>query len=653
MDWDAIKQVNKTKYENDADWLATQRATITETDEDKIKSALADKIKSAAATAADSRSVLTCGLYFQKNNHYRTELSILNGWAFNASKGKISHKWVNSQKVDQKPYDDLFIDFQAEMTDSYNTDDKGINGKKIKLLNDADIDILGSGQFNGYEHANQDKWNYGYTESEYPLTDASNSLSMPKDVLFYPKYEYRVHVPINIDIEYPVRKQKDPPDPLLAMIEMEPIKKTHTYDTRDKNGQDLKVNGGRHNMSTVRQIIINVNVDNYKNAENSRPIVFFYEGPEIPEKKDLEKDRVPASYDAAGNYIGPRKHLPVILNLHEDFRGILFAPNNPVVVNGNGHQFEGFVVAKYFTQLTPESSFVKMYKEPNEKDPNGDEFLNKAEFKKEFPKIIDEVREEFPKETINNFDIDSAVEKEDFNVEDFVKSIVPHDSESETSTDGDESLLDEIVETLTGDENSTATEEPAKPKTIYERVLEEINKLPKYYKVTEEIVKYDTTSKPGGDKDCGYTYENSTTEKYTYTYEVDSTEGTSTKTLSLDRLVMKTEVNTMFVDEVGNVQYTGEFSGGRFDAGTFGDSSVSEDERETRYLPNDPDEGYRFNDDLKPLGSALFNVSSQKYNSFGLVHLVNYTYLFKTEKGTASTASTDVFYTSARAKHID
>ena len=75
----------------------------------------------------------------------------------------------------------------------------------------------------------------------------------------------------------------------------------------------------------VRQVIINVNVDN--TSDNARPIVLFYDGP---------------AYDES---------LPVIFNLNADFKGILFAPNSPVVINGNGHKLQGFVVAESYVQL--------------------------------------------------------------------------------------------------------------------------------------------------------------------------------------------------------------------------------------------------------------------------------------------------------------
>ncbi len=94
---------------------------------------------------------------------------------------------------------------------------------------------------------------------------------------------------------------KDTTDPLYVRIESEPP------------------------GEPVRQVIINVNVDN--TSDNARPIVLFYDGPEYDES------------------------LPVILNLNADFKGVLFAPNSPVVINGNNHKLQGFVVAESYVQL--------------------------------------------------------------------------------------------------------------------------------------------------------------------------------------------------------------------------------------------------------------------------------------------------------------
>lgn len=78
--------------------------------------------------------------------------------------------------------------------------------------------------------------------------------------------------------------------------------------------------------NSARQLIINVNVSNI-NEFDYRPIVLIYKGAENGD-----------SY-------------PVILNLNADFRGILYAPNSSVAINGNEKVFQGFVIAKNYVEL--------------------------------------------------------------------------------------------------------------------------------------------------------------------------------------------------------------------------------------------------------------------------------------------------------------
>lgn len=92
----------------------------------------------------------------------------------------------------------------------------------------------------------------------------------------------------------------------------------------------------------LRQIIIKINVSNTDDSE--RPLVFFYEG-------DIYKNS-----------------FPVIVNLNADFRGVLYAPNSPVVVIGNGHSFEGFIIAQSYFQLMTEDELDKDYYKPIEDD---------------------------------------------------------------------------------------------------------------------------------------------------------------------------------------------------------------------------------------------------------------------------------------------
>lgn len=89
-----------------------------------------------------------------------------------------------------------------------------------------------------------------------------------------------------------------------------------------------------------QQLIININRSNM-NEFSDRPIIFIYEEPE--------------------NY----NHYPVILNLNADFRGILYAPNNPVVINGNERDFEGFVIAESYVEFMPDDDAYYNYADHN------------------------------------------------------------------------------------------------------------------------------------------------------------------------------------------------------------------------------------------------------------------------------------------------
>ncbi len=140
----------------------------------------------------------------------------------------------------------------------------------------------------------------------------------------------RVHSMINVNTAYDVRNGKND-DPLYIRIESEP-----------KQG-----NTG----NAPQQIIINVNVSNL--ADNKRPLIFYYDGPLTSWNGNIYTDRDP---------------VPVILNLNADFKGVLYMPDVPVVINGNGkgvgdgngtnhNTFEGFIIAKEFRALNKTSAF--------------------------------------------------------------------------------------------------------------------------------------------------------------------------------------------------------------------------------------------------------------------------------------------------------
>ena len=134
-------------------------------------------------------------------------------------------------------------------------------------------------------------------------------------------------------------------DPLYVHIESEPMS-SQLYGKAPQTG-----------LNSVRQIILNFNKSNIDANDDEknhnykyRPFVIFYDG---PEKNDLNSKR---------------ESQPVIVNLNADFRGILFMPNSPVVINGNGNKFQGFVIAKEFRKLKTGADYNHYTRDGDNKD---------------------------------------------------------------------------------------------------------------------------------------------------------------------------------------------------------------------------------------------------------------------------------------------
>ena len=101
--------------------------------------------------------------------------------------------------------------------------------------------------------------------------------------------------------------------------------------------EEYNTAGGRGWVTnTVRDISINIKAANTETDLDGdykyRPMLFFYDGP-VGENNERG--------------VG-RKSKTVNLTLDADFRGILFAPNSPVHVEGNGHKFQGIIIAEKF-----------------------------------------------------------------------------------------------------------------------------------------------------------------------------------------------------------------------------------------------------------------------------------------------------------------
>lgn len=183
-----------------------------------------------------------------------------------------------------------------------------------------------------------------------------DSKTDPKNLRFY----YRIFSLIGIEEDkdkkkgifpYKVREDREGADPLFAKIESEPIKWEQYYSTSHKD------------WNSVRQFFINVNCANSKDED--RPIIFLYDGP-----RKIDEDSP------------VRDSKPVILNLNADFRGVIYAPNSPVVVVGNGKKFSGFIVAKKFLKLKTESEFkAEDFKKVIRTDNNHDVFVAEENIK--------------------------------------------------------------------------------------------------------------------------------------------------------------------------------------------------------------------------------------------------------------------------------
>ncbi|MBD3879659.1 MAG: Tad domain-containing protein [Quinella sp. 1Q5] len=145
----------------------------------------------------------------------------------------------------------------------------------------------------------------------------------------------RIHALFNVNGTYAVRSGYND-DPLYFRIEAEPYKSETT---------------------PIRQIVININADN--TADGLRPLFFYYDGPDARATKNVEP-----------GILRPDMAQPVILNLNADFKGVLWMPDIPVVINGNGHKFEGFIIAKEYRYLDTNQGTQVKYSTKGENDGN-------------------------------------------------------------------------------------------------------------------------------------------------------------------------------------------------------------------------------------------------------------------------------------------
>ena len=141
-------------------------------------------------------------------------------------------------------------------------------------------------------------------------------------------------------------------DPLWVRIESDPI--IHQKRINYSNGklEDVTV------YNSVRQITLNFNKGNTELSEDkthyeNRPYFIFYDGPENIDNTTIK--------DSEGNDVPdvPIRHSqPVVINLNEDLNAIIYMPNSPVIINGNGNAWHGFIIARCFLQPVTEAEIM-------------------------------------------------------------------------------------------------------------------------------------------------------------------------------------------------------------------------------------------------------------------------------------------------------
>ena len=157
-------------------------------------------------------------------------------------------------------------------------------------------------------------------------------------------FDLRIHSYVDFNAPWPTRyPQSSKPDLLWCRIESDP----YFWNLGDIGKTMTELN-------SVRQIFLNFNKSNagrypegstegVPGAYKYRPLCIFYMGPEKLEKDDDTK----------------RVSQPLVLNFNTDYNAIVFAPNSPVVINGTGHTFKGFVIAQEFVRAKEESDYKK------------------------------------------------------------------------------------------------------------------------------------------------------------------------------------------------------------------------------------------------------------------------------------------------------
>ena len=292
-------------------------------------------------------------------------------------------------------------------------------------------------------------------------------------------------------------------------------------------------------------------------------------------------------------------------NLFADFRGIVFAPNSPICINGNGYKWEGFAVGSDFCRLKTGDEYVAVTY--NSKT----YYVNQNNLKsgsKHSGNIY--VTWKGTNYYVNEVHLRRATDS------DYDKYQYPYT----VIRSGETYYLDSIYNLFTAQNQDTDVSVKYNSKNYY------IPQTALLTKVTEEVVTFNNTP--------------------TINLSNDVSTFNSKKAITYRNRTVTCQVNTMYVDQRGEVQFA-ELK----DTGTVTVKVPRKDDENQAviekplYFDNDEEDPYYYN-------YKIFNLhKDSRYTSFFLVNLPNYNYLALNDlKGNNSQ---DMFFTTPRSKLVD
>ena len=276
-----------------------------------------------------------------------------------AHNAPYKEKWNHFQRADKKIYyndGDVFrtenFEVNAQTGGNGSARKTSANGNKVYEDNELDsINIDYKQDIKMSSTGFTKDWDLGV--EELPVSKITSISASEVGWNTNKAFDLRIHSYVDFNAPWPTRyPQSSNPDILWCRIESDP----YFWNLGDIGKTMTELN-------SVRQIFLNFNKSNagryptgstqgVPGAYKYRPLCIFYMGPEKLEKDDDTK----------------RVSKPLVLNFNTDYNAIIFAPNSPVVINGNGHTFRGFVIAKEFVKATEEDDYKKFESEFTTRD---------------------------------------------------------------------------------------------------------------------------------------------------------------------------------------------------------------------------------------------------------------------------------------------